>query len=255
MYEDLKGKVAIVTGGAGGIGTAYCRALAELGVSVVVADLNKDAADVGAKALTDDGFPAIGVKVDVTDLDSAKAMVAETKKAFGKLNILINNAGIMSALPKGKLLDIKPDDYLFAMKVNALSVLVCTQAAVPLMRESGGGRIVNTASTAAFEPGGLYRLSKNGVVTLTAALAHEIGAEGFTVNSVAPGMIQTAEGFRSAGEVGSDKRTARAQGVPNKQPDREPSALVGAMLLLAADAGDYINGQTIIADGGRNVRL
>jgi NAD(P)-dependent dehydrogenase (short-subunit alcohol dehydrogenase family) len=255
MYEDLQGKVAIVTGGAGGIGSAYCRALAELGVSIVVADLNAEGADEAAKKLESDGHKAIGVAVDVTDLDSAKNMVAKAVEAFGGIDILINNAGIMSAIPKGKLLEIDPEAWVFAMRVNALSVLVCSQAAVPEMRKRGGGRIINTASTAAFEPGGLYRLSKNAVVTLTAALAHEIGAEGFTVNSVAPGMIQTEEGFRSAGAVGSDKRTARAKGVPNVRPDREPEALVGAMLLLASDAGDYINGQTIICDGGRNVRL
>jgi NAD(P)-dependent dehydrogenase (short-subunit alcohol dehydrogenase family) len=255
MYEDLQGKVAIVTGGAGGIGSAYCHALAELGVSIVVADLNAEGAEDSAKKLDSEGFKAIGVAVDVTDLESAKNMVAQATQAFGGVDILINNAGIMSTIPKGKLTEIDPDAWLTAMKVNAMSVLVCTQAAVPAMRARGGGRIINTASTAAFEPGGLYRLSKNAVVTLTAALAHEIGAENFTVNAIAPGMIQTEEGFRSAGAVGSEKRTARAKGVPNVRPDREPSALVGAMLLLASDAGDYINGQTIIIDGGRNVRL
>ncbi len=255
MFEDLQGKVVIVTGGAGGIGSAYCRALAECGASVVVADLNADGADEAAKKLESDGHKAVGVAVDVTDLASAKNMVEKATEAFGGVDILINNAGIMSAIPKGKLTEIDPDAWLFAMKVNAMSVLVCSQAAIPAMRLRGGGKIINTASTAAFEPGGLYRLSKNAVVTLTAALAHEVGAEGFTVNAIAPGMIQTEEGFRSAGAVGSDKRTARAKGVPNVRPDREPSALVGAMLLLASDSGDYINGQTIIIDGGRNVRL
>jgi NAD(P)-dependent dehydrogenase (short-subunit alcohol dehydrogenase family) len=255
MYEDLQGKVAIITGGAGGIGTAYSRALAQQGTSVVVADLNAEGADMAAKQLGDDGFSAIGVEADVTSLASARNMVARAVEAFGGVDILINNAGIMSAIPKGKLLEVDPDAWLTAMRVNAMSVLVCCQAAVPAMRARGGGRIINTASTAAFEPGGLYRLSKNAVVTLTAALAHEIGADNFTVNAIAPGMIQTEEGFRSAGAVGSEKRTARAKGVPNVRPDREPSALVGTMLLLASAAGDYINGQTIIVDGGRNVRL
>jgi NAD(P)-dependent dehydrogenase (short-subunit alcohol dehydrogenase family) len=255
MYEDLQGKVAIITGGAGGIGSAYSRALAEHGTSVVVADLNAEGADMAAKQLEDDGFKAIGVEADVTSLPSAKNMVARAVEVFGGVDILINNAGIMSAIPKGKLLEVDPDAWLLAMRVNAMSVLVCCQAAVPAMRARGGGRIINTASTAAFEPGGLYRLSKNAVVTLTAALAYEIGAENFTVNAIAPGMIQTAEGFRSAGAIGSEKRTARAKGVPNLRPDREPGALVGTMLLLASAAGDYINGQTIIVDGGRNVRL
>src|SRR5918992_3419241 len=123
------------------------------------------------------------------------------------------------------------------------------------MREGGGGTIINRASPAAFEPGGLYRLSKHAVVGLTAALAHELGRENFTVNAIAPGMIQTEESFRSAGGPGSERRTARAAGVPNVRPDREPESLVGALLLLASPQGDYINGQTLIVDGGRNVRL
>jgi NAD(P)-dependent dehydrogenase (short-subunit alcohol dehydrogenase family) len=255
MGNTLRNKTAIVTGGAGGIGAVYCRALAGEGASVVVADLNGDRArDIAAK-LKADGFDAFGVEVDVTEPESARAMVDQAVSEFGGVDILVNNAGIMSTIPKGKLMDVPPDAWLTAMRVNAMSVLVCCQAAVPAMRARGGGRIINQASTAAFEPGGLYRLSKNAVVALTAAPAHELGRDNFTVNGIAPGMIQTEEGFRSAGAVGSERRTARAAGVPNVQPDREPDALVGALLLLASDGGDYINGQTLIIDGGRNVRL
>jgi NAD(P)-dependent dehydrogenase (short-subunit alcohol dehydrogenase family) len=255
VSANLQDKIAIVTGGAGGIGGAYARALAGAGAKVVIADLNAEGARQAAGKLQADGFEATAVAVDVTDLESARAMVAHATSKFGGVDILVNNAGIMSAIPKGKLMEVPPDAWLTAMKVNAMSVLVCCQAAVPAMKARGGGRIINQASTAAFEPGGLYRLSKNAVVTLTAALAHELGRDNFTVNAIAPGMIQTEEGFRSAGAVGSEKRTARAQGVPNVRPDREPEALLGALLLLASDDGDYINGQTIIIDGGRNVRL
>src|ERR1700693_4112269 len=155
MYEDLQGKVAIVTGGAGGIGGAYCRALAARGVSVVVADLNGEGADAAASKLASDGFSAIGVAADVTDPDSARAMVAAAVAAFGGVDILVNNAGIMSAIPKGKLTEVAPEAWLMAMKVNAMSVLVCTQAAVPAMRARGGGKIMNHSSPAGFEPGGL----------------------------------------------------------------------------------------------------
>jgi NAD(P)-dependent dehydrogenase (short-subunit alcohol dehydrogenase family) len=255
MYEDLQGKVAIVTGGAGGIGTAYCRALAEHGVSIAVADLNAQGAQAGARQLADDGFEAIGVEVDVTSLQSAKDMVAHAVETFGGIDILVNNAGIMSAIPRTKLLDVDPDEWLTAMRVNALSVLVCSQAAVPAMRARGGGRIINTASTSAFEPGGLYRLSKNAIVALTAGLAREIGTENFTVNAIAPGTIRTEEGYRAGGAIGSRQRTERLMGVPNVCPDRDPSVLAGTLLLLASAAGDFINGQTIIVDGGRNIRL
>jgi NAD(P)-dependent dehydrogenase (short-subunit alcohol dehydrogenase family) len=256
MSKVLEGKVAIVTGGAGGIGKVYCRALAEAGAAIAVADLNGTGAKAAAEELVDAGHNAIGVTLDVTDLDSAEAAVAEVVSALGGVDILVNNAGIMSALPKGKLLDLPISAYELALRVNATSILICTKAAVPAMRARGGGKIINQASTAAFEAGGgPYRLSKHQVVAITAALAQDLGRENFTVNAIAPGMIQTEEGFRSAGEVGSERRTARAAGVPNVQPDREPDALVGTLLLLASPAGDYINGQTLIVDGGRNCRL
>jgi len=256
LAQPLEGKVAIVTGGAGGIGKVYCRALAEAGAAVAVADLNGTGAKAAAEELVDAGHQAIGVTLDVTDLDSAEAAVREVVSALGGVDILVNNAGIMSALPKGKLLDLPISAYELALRVNATSILVCSKAAVPAMRARGGGKIINQASTAAFEAGGgPYRLSKHQVVALTAALAQDLGRENFTVNAIAPGMIQTEEGFRSAGEVGSDRRSARAAGVPNVLPDREPDALVGTLLLLASPAGDYINGQTLIVDGGRNCRL
>ena len=256
LAQPLEGKVAIVTGGAGGIGKVYCRALAEAGAAVAVADLNGTGAKAAAEELVDAGHQAIGVTLDVTDLDSAEAAVREVVSALGGVDILVNNAGIMSALPKGKLLDLPISAYELALRVNATSILVCSKAAVPAMRARGGGKIINQASTAAFEAGGgPYRLSKHQVVALTAALAQDLGRENFTVNAIAPGMIQTEEGFRSAGEVGSDRRSARAAGVPNVLPDREPDALVGTLLLLASPAGDFINGQTLIVDGGRNCRL
>jgi NAD(P)-dependent dehydrogenase (short-subunit alcohol dehydrogenase family) len=255
MSKSLENKVAIVTGGAGGIGQVYARALAQEGAAIVIADLNAEGSEAAAKKLTDDGYKAIGVAVDVTDLESAKAMVEAAKAAFGGVDILVNNAGIMSTLPKGKITELPVAEYERAIHINASSMLTCTQAALPAMRERGGGTIINQSSTAAFETGGLYRLSKNAVVALTATLAHELGREHFTVNAIAPGMIQTEEGFRSAGTPDSERRQARAAGVPNYWPDRPPEALVGALLLLASPAGDYINGQTLIVDGGRNVRL
>jgi NAD(P)-dependent dehydrogenase (short-subunit alcohol dehydrogenase family) len=255
MANSLENKVAIVTGGAGGIGQVYARALAEEGAAIVIADLNAAGAQAAAEKLTKDGYKAIGVAVDVTDIDSAKAMVEAAKAAFGGVDILVNNAGIMSTLPKGKITELPVAEYERAIHINASSMLVCTQAALPAMRERGGGTIINQSSTAAFETGGLYRLSKNAVVALTATLAHELGREHFTVNAIAPGMIQTEEGFRSAGTPDSERRQARAAGVPNYWPDRPPEALVGALMLLASPAGDYINGQTLIVDGGRNVRL
>jgi len=251
----LDGKVAIVTGGAGGIGQVYARALAEEGASIVLADLNEEGASEAAATLEADGFKAMGVKLDVTSEESARAMVEQVKARFGGVDILINNAGIMSAIPRQGLIDVPLEAYELAMKVNATSVLVCSRAAVPSMLERGGGKIINQASTAAFEPGTMYRLSKHQVVAITAGLAKELGAKNINVNAIAPVTIQTEEGFRSIGPIGSDRRTARGVGVPNPIPDRPPETLIGTLLLLAGPGSDYINGQTIIVDGGRNMRL
>ncbi len=255
MTKALDGKVAIVTGAAGGIGRAYARGLAEAGASVVIADFNGVGAKEVADKLTADGFSALPVTVDVSDLGSAQAMVEQATKRFGGVDILVNNAGIMSAIPKGPLLDVSLEWYEKSMKVNATSVLVCTKAVVPSMLARGGGRIINQSSTASYEAGGMYRATKHMVNGLTAALAQELGPQNITVNGIAPGMIQTEEGFRSAGEPGSAKRTARAAGVPNPRPDRLPEDLVLTLLLLASPGGDYINGQTIVVDGGRIMRL
>jgi NAD(P)-dependent dehydrogenase (short-subunit alcohol dehydrogenase family) len=255
VAQTLEGKVAIVTGGAGGIGRAYARGLAEAGAAVVIADMNLEVAQEVADQLKADGFRSIAVKVDVSDLASAQAMVAEATTQLGGVDILVNNAGIMAAIPKGPLLDVQLEWFDKAIKINATSMLVCTKAAVPAMLARGGGRIVNQSSTASYEAGGLYRATKHLVNGLTAALAKELGPQNITVNGLAPGMIQTEEGFRSAGAPGSERRTARAAGVPNPRPDRLPEDLVMTLLLLVSPGGDYINGQTIIVDGGRNIRL
>lgn len=255
MTKVLDGKVAIVTGAGGGIGRAYARGLAEAGAAVVIADLNAAGAAEVAGKLQADGFAALAATVDVTDLASAQGMVAQATERFGGVDILVNNAGIMAAIPKGPLLDVPYEWYEKALKVNALAMLVCCRAAVPAMLARGGGRIINQSSTASYEAGGLYRLTKHLVNGITAALAKELGAQNITVNGIAPGMIQTEEGFRSAGAPGSEKRTARAVGVPNPRPDRLPEDLVATLILLASPGGDYINGQTIIVDGGRNMRL
>ena len=255
MTKTLEGKVAIVTGGAGGIGHHYVKALAGEGAAVVIADMNEAGATAFAKELEASGCKAIGVKVDVADPASAKAMVDKAVETFGGVDILVNNAGIMSTVKKGPLVDVALEDYERAMKINATSVFVCTEAVVPAMKARGGGKIINQSSTASYEAGGLYRLTKHLVNGMTAAFAKELGPQNIMVNGIAPGMIQTEEGFRSAGAPGSPQRTARAQGVPNPIPDRQPDVLVGALLLLASPNADYINGQTIIVDGGRNMRL
>ena len=157
---DLSGKVAIITGGAGSIGTAYGRALGEAGASVVLADVDEDAATTAAAALQADGFDAIGVAVDVSDLASAQAMARAAVDAFGGIDILVNNAAIMRDLPQYGLSNMPVDEWDRVLDVNLRGPLLCTQAVLPSMIERGGGRIINGLSAGAFSAGGIYGISK-----------------------------------------------------------------------------------------------
>lgn len=255
MPKQLEGMVAIVTGAAGGIGQAYARGLGDEGASVVIADIDGEGATKVAAQLEKEGYRALGVKLDVTDEASAAAMVEATKKRFGGIDILVNNAALMAQIPKQNLMELPLDWWDRVMKVNVTGILICSRAVVPSMKERGAGKIINQASAAAFLPGSIYRISKHSVVGLTAGLAAELGPQNINVNAIAPGLIESEAGFRSAGGPGSEARTARYKTIPHKRPDRPPTDLVGTLVLLASPAGDYINGQTINVDGGWVMRL
>src|SRR4051794_37508662 len=150
---DLTDKVAVITGGAGGIGVIYAEALAEAGASVVVADVDHDAATRAAEALAANGHRVFGVSVDVRSRESAEAMAEAAVDAFGGIDILINNAAIMVDLPPYGLADIPVDEWDRVIDVNFRGPLLCTQAVVPAMQARGGGRIVNGLSAGAFMPG------------------------------------------------------------------------------------------------------
>lgn len=256
VSKDLEGQIAVITGGAGGIGEAYARGLAGAGAAVVIADLNVAGAEAVADRLRGEGFKAIAVQLDVTDPVSAEAMVATVKKELGgTVDILVNNAALMSEIPKESLVNVPLEWWEKVLKVNVTGPLVCTRAVVPGMLEKGSGKIINQASAAAFLPGPVYRLSKHAVVSLTGGLAVELGPKNINVNAIAPGLIQSEAGFRSAGGLNTPQRTSRYSGVPHARPDRPPEDLVGTLLLLASPAGDFINGQTINVDGGWVIRL
>ena len=157
---DLTGKVAVVTGGAGGIGEVYAEALCDVGASVAIADVNLDAAQHAADALQGKGFQAIAVHLDVTSADSAAQMASATIEAFGGIDILINNAAVMTNLPPYGLSNMPVPDWDRVLNVNLRGPLLCTQAVIESMTERGGGRIVNGLSAGGFMPGGIYGVSK-----------------------------------------------------------------------------------------------
>jgi NAD(P)-dependent dehydrogenase (short-subunit alcohol dehydrogenase family) len=250
---DLRGKVAVITGGAGSIGTVYGRALCDAGASVVLADLDEPTAAAAAEEVGAGGGDAVGVAVDVTSVDSTRAMAAAAIDAFGGIDILVNNAAIMRELPPYGLSNMPVDEWDKVMNVNLRGPLLCTQAVVPSMTERGGGRIVNGLSAGAFTAGGIYGISKYALHSLTANLASELGPRGINVNAIAPGLVAAESGYISLAKD-SPIRTALEAGIPGKKSG-PPEDLVGTLLLLCSKAGDWINGQSISVDGGWVMRL
>ena len=230
---DLSGKVAVITGGAGSIGMAYGRALGESGASVVLADVDEGAASKAADALKADGFAAVDT--------------------FDGIDILVNNAAIMRDLPQYGLSNMPVDEWDRVMDVNLRGPLLCTQAVLPSMLERGGGRIINGLSAGAFSRGGIYGISKYALHSLTANLASELGPQGINVNAIAPGLVAAESGYVSLAKD-SPIRSAIEAGIPGKKSG-PPEDLVGTLLLLCSNAGDWINGQTISVDGGWVMRL
>jgi NAD(P)-dependent dehydrogenase (short-subunit alcohol dehydrogenase family) len=250
---DLSGKVAVITGGAGSIGVVYGRALGEVGASVVLADLNGSLAESEAAKLTADGLPAIGVAVDVTDLSSAQRMAAAAVEAFGGVDILVNNAAIMTDLPQYTLTAMPVAEWDRVFNVNLRGPLLCTQAVIDSMTSRGGGRIVNGLSAGAFMAGGIYGVSKLALHSLTANLATELGSRNINVNAIAPGLIESESGYASLPED-SPMRAALEASIPG-QKSGPPEDLVGTLLLLCSEAGRWITGQTYSVDGGWIMRL
>jgi NAD(P)-dependent dehydrogenase (short-subunit alcohol dehydrogenase family) len=250
---SLDGKVAIITGGAGGIGEVYGRAMVEAGASVVLADLDGTKAEQAAGKLTADGYDALGVYVDITDPDAAAAMADQATERFGGVDILVNNAALMAEIPRDSIMTLPLDWFERVMRVNVMGALVCSRAVAPSMLARGGGRIINGVSGGAFIPGGVYSISKLALVSLTTCLATELGPQGINVNAIAPGFVADDAGYRALG-ADDPMRAAIEAGIPGKK-EAPPSDLVGALLLLSSSAGDWINGQTLSVDGGWIMRV
>jgi NAD(P)-dependent dehydrogenase (short-subunit alcohol dehydrogenase family) len=250
---ELTGKVAVITGGAGGIGTVYGRALGQAGVAVALADLDGAAADREAALLAGEGIDAIGVQLDITDPASAAAMTKTVTERYGGVDILVNNAAIMTEIPQCRLVDLSVDWFDRIMRVNVMGAVVCSRAVLDSMVARGGGRIINGSSGGGFITGGIYGVSKFALHSVTANLARELGPLGVNVNAIAPGLVDNDSAYVSLPADSPMRRGLEAM-IPGKKSG-PPADLVGTLLLLCSKAGDWINGQTISVDGGWIMRL
>ncbi|HEX6318273.1 MAG TPA: 3-oxoacyl-ACP reductase family protein [Burkholderiales bacterium] len=238
MKPRLENRVAIVTGGATGIGKAIAARLARDGAKVVVADLQKAA------------HGALNLQVDVSREDQVERMAAETMQALGRIDILVNNAAIFSTLELRPFESIPVDEFRKVMEVNIMGVWLCCRACAPHMREGGYGRIINLASGAPLKGVPLflhYISSKGAVIAMTRGLARELGKDGITVNSLAPGFTLSENVAKQAEHVQQGERTRLTRAIPR---DETPEDLVGTVSFLASEDAAFLTGQTLVVDGG-----
>ena len=242
----LDGKVAIVTGGAKGIGRAIADQLAADGARIVVADLK--GADEAAGRYRD----GVGLAVDVSAEDDVARMASEAVERCGSIDILVNNAGLYASLAMRPFDQIPVDEWRQVMDVNVLSMFMTCRAVVPRMREQGGGRIVNISSGTPFRgvPFLLhYVTSKGAIVALTRALAKELGGDDILVNCVAPGFTMS-EGVQEHPEVVEALRDVSVSARTLKR-DQVPEDVAGAVAFLCGPGATFITGQTMVIDGGQ----
>jgi 3-oxoacyl-[acyl-carrier protein] reductase len=244
---SLEGKVAIVTGGARGVGQAYCLGLAREGAAVVAADLTP--ADEVVAQVTSAGGRAASIPVDVSDQASTEALAAETIKRFGRLDILVNNAAHFRYVEKRRFYDIPVDEWDKAFDVNVRGSWLCARAVYPQMQAQHSGRIINISSMVVWRgtPSFLHYLtSKAAIIGLTRGLAVELGADNISVNTVVPDFMPHNLEYAAANpqidQVNVGDRVFRRT--------QTPEDMVGTVVFLAGPGADFITGQSIMVNGG-----
>ena len=247
--DRLKGKVAVVTGAAQGIGASYARALAAEGAAVVVTDIAEPAET--AAAITKSGGRSLALACDVTDAAALGTMVTRTVERFGGLHILINNAAMFGKLALKPFDQISSAEWDQVMGVNVRGVFECCKAVLPQMRKQGYGKIINVASGTVFKGTPMllhYVTSKGAVIALTRCVAREVGDSGIRVNCIAPGLTMS-ENVRNNPAWADAIVTANTASRAIKR-EAEPEDMVGTVVYLASPDSDFVTGQTIVVDGG-----
>lgn len=252
---DLTGKVAVVTGGNGGIGLGMATGLAQAGADIVIAARNQNKSKAARAALINIGRRCECVEFDARIEASCSAMIAEAKERFGRIDILVNNAGF-NIRDRGRPEEISISDFRALIDTNLTAALVCSQASYPYMKEVGGGKIINVASLASrlVFPGMTgYAPSKAGLIQLTRVLASAWAKDNIQVNSILPGWIDT-EMTRNS----SQKRPGYVENVISRTPAGRwgaPEDFSGIAVYLASSASNFMTGSEVVLDGGYSFTL
>jgi 3-oxoacyl-[acyl-carrier protein] reductase len=244
---SLEGRVAIVTGGGGGLGEGICDVLATEGAAVAAVDVAREEAERVAEQVSSNGARCMAAEADVSDRRSTEAMVEKVVGEFGGVDILVNNAAIYPLRP---WTEIDEEEWDRVLAVNLKGYFLCARAAFPHMRDRGHGRIINVASITFFIgwSGFLdYVSSKGAVIGFTRTLAREIGPEGITVNAISPGAFPTAAERVHPDQEALNRQILEAQCLKRRGTPEDVGNLVA---FLASDAASFITGQTIMIDGG-----
>lgn len=251
MFE-LKDRVAIVTGSGSkrGIGRTIALTLAQQGATIVVADLNKEGIEDTVAVIKETGGNAIGVELNVTSKESNDAMVEKVLETFGRIDILVNNAGISQ---KATVEEMSLEDVTRIFSVNMFGLFLCTQSVLKTMKEQKFGRIINLSSVSAKRGGGVfggahYSASKAAVLGFSKNLAREVALDGITVNSVAPGLINT-DIWKSLPKEQADSVIG---GIPMGRPG-ETEEIAATIAFLASKEASYITGEEIDINGGSHM--
>ncbi|HUY20364.1 MAG TPA: SDR family oxidoreductase [Candidatus Binataceae bacterium] len=258
MLNRLEKKVAVVTGAGGGLGRIYCRRLAAEGADVAVWDLNGPGAEETARLVSETGRRGVGFKVDVTREEQVMSAAKATFDALGRIDILINNAGIVRDVPPVPIETLSLEDWNHIIAVNLTGAFLASKAVVPYMKRSGKGKIINVSSGTALHGGSIrldYICSKAGVIGLTRALAVMLGPDWINVNVIAPGPVPYTlrDLDKGASPEEAEAKFPSEMIYAGRQLKREiqPADIDGLVAFLASPESDMITGQLITIDGGR----